>query len=536
MFSRTGSGDFPTYLKCMVTGAPKSGKTTLLGTVPNIVIADTEPHANNLQSLAHLNLPYVTINEMSDLQQLRMVLHNESLRKQAAEALGMEKIEAVAIDTLDTLQKIMKRERLRDTRQTQFLRDDWAWMKEEMTKLVEAFTALPMHVFFMVHTKTKEIGKGDDGRTIVLPGLEGSISEEIAGMVGYSLMSFRKQEIRPDGSPYTKYWLRAEGDETYEFLGNRAAGRLPDIIEPSFDAILKAAMSGRPDQQAAPVAMPKIETTAAPTAPAAPAQTSGQGAAPAEAPAAPAAEARPPADEPVSAAALQHMKKVYDACGLAFPEAKLQESMTIGEARTLVKMWQAVQQDAVEGKGGEPVPQMVEYLTNMGWVAEQAKAEAPAAVEPKVDGTIEQVMAYVGDSLEKVQEAFDLESAKDKPRSSLIEALEKKGAKPTQPTPEPAADVQTPVENQGAPTAETAVTSEAPTADVPPTEEQAVKTAEEALGGTVIGHEITDGAPCEKCGNPIDDVDLAQLGKSRFNQVLCVADYIAETKKPRSTV
>ena len=42
---------------------------------------------------------------------------------------------------------------------------------------------------------------------------------------------------------------------------------------------------------------------------------------------------------------------------------------------------------------------------------------------------------------------------------------------------------------------------------------------------------ITPDSLCEECGNQIDDVDLAQLGKSRFSRVLCVSDYIAETKK-----
>ena len=245
LFRRTGGDDFPDRLKCMISGPPKSGKTTLLGTVPNIVIADTEPHANNLQSIAHKNLPYVTVNSSADLQRLLLVLGDDAMRAKAATQLSMPEIEAVGIDTIDTLQQILKKERLRETHQSQFLRDDWGWLKDEMISILRAFTALPLHVFFVVHTKTHELGQGDDARTVVLPGLQGAIAEEIAGMVGYSLLSFRKGEIRPDGSPYTKYWLRAEGDETYEYLGNRAAGQLPDVIEPSFAAIYDAAVSGR---------------------------------------------------------------------------------------------------------------------------------------------------------------------------------------------------------------------------------------------------------------------------------------------------
>jgi hypothetical protein len=359
LFKRTGGDDFPDRLKVMISGPPKSGKTSFLGTVPNIVIADTEPHANNLQSIAHKNIPYVTVNSLADLQRLHLVLSQDSMRADAAEKLGMPAIEAVAIDTVDTLQQLMKQERLRETRQSQFLRDDWAWLKDEMTQIIRSFTSLDLHVFFLVHTKSAELGKGDDVRTRVLPALQGAIAEEIAGMVGYSLLSFRKQEIRPDGSPYTKYWLRAEGDETYDFLGNRAAGRLPDVIEPTFQALYEAAVEGRKavaDSHPAPVdiqvteKVTEISSQSEPT--------------PAEAPApTPSAPSGPPSDdnEKVNSVAITHVKKVYDALGLGFPEDQIRE-ITMGEARQFVKMWRAVQADAAEGKCDDPVAEMMPFV------------------------------------------------------------------------------------------------------------------------------------------------------------------------------
>ena len=71
------------------------GYTTLLGTVPNIVIADTEPHANNLQSLAHLDIPFKAVHGTDDLRQLALVLGKDSLRAQAAQGLGLPEIGAV---------------------------------------------------------------------------------------------------------------------------------------------------------------------------------------------------------------------------------------------------------------------------------------------------------------------------------------------------------------------------------------------------------------------------------------------------------
>jgi hypothetical protein len=487
---RTGGEDFPDRLKVMISGPPKSGKTSFLGTVPNIVIADTEASANNLQSVAHLNLPYITVNSLADLQQLQLILSDATLRKQAAESLGMPEIEAVAIDTLDTLQQIMKRERLRETRQSQFLRDDWNWLKEEMAAIIRAFTALPLHVFFIVHTKTQELGKGDEARNIVLPALQGSISEDIAGMVGYSLLAFRKQEIHSDGSPYTKYWLRAEGDETYAFLGNRAAGRLPDVIEPHFKSLYDAAVAGR----AAISNPPSVE---APTQ------------APAETPAQNAGQVKDDSDEPVNAAALSAVKKVYDAVGLTFPEETI-KTLSMGDARTLVKMWKSIQADAARGvTDGDPSASMKSFLAEVGWLSEDKAPEAE--IVPDLNGKIDQVLAYVEGDLAKVQEAYDLEIAKEKPRQTLVSALLSKGATEAQ-------EVVTP-ESQDADSSEVDALVEA---------EQVVA---EKLGGevvTVLDSDTT--APCEKCGGAIDDQDVAVVSRTRFSKWLCVDCYIAETK------
>jgi hypothetical protein len=547
LFKRTGAEDFSKFLKVMISGPPKSGKTTLLGTVPNILVLDTEPHANNLESIAHLDIPYATITNSEDLRFIAATLSNETLRKQLArEKYGMDDIGAVAIDTMDTLQKLLKVERMKEQKSTQFLRDDWGWLKTEMEEIVQLFTSLPMHVFFVVHTKTKEMGKGDDSYSIVLPGLEGAISESIAGMVGYSLLSFRKEEVAPDGTAITKYWLRTEGDSAHDFLGTRTAGRLPTIIEPNMKTIYDTVMANRPKKKAAPA-------PAAPAPAAPPAEEAAQNPGQAEAvqtpvqtpePTPPAAEApaeTPPAekpadDQPITPAAAGHVKKVYDALEIAYPEDVVM-GKTIGEARELVKFWRAVQQDHNEGKGMpgvSPQGEMLELMSAQGWLPEDGpgEKEPEKAVEPKVDGTIEEVKAYVGDDLARANEAFEVERS-GRNRKTLMDWLESKGASHgghgrIQTEAEPA--VQTPVENP-APAAEEAVTPEPAPADTPPTEDEAVKALEDGLGATTIEEGINPAAPCQVCGGKLDDLDLAELGKKRFDKLLCVNDYLAELKK-----
>lgn len=554
LIQRTGAANFPNQLKALVSGHPKSGKTTLLGTIPNIVIADTEPHANNLASLAHLDVPYVTINSTVDLQELLMVLASPDLRAKAAESLGLPSIDAVAIDTLDTLQKIMKKERLASTR-AKWDRDDWGWLKDEMIKIIEAFTALPLHVVFCVHLKTQEMGKGDNKYTVTLPGLEGGIAGEIAGMVGYSLLSFRREEPGPQGTPITKYWLRAEGDETYDFLGTRTAGRLPTIIEPDFKTVYDAAMAGRPTQAAPePVQTPVATQQQAPQQQQAPAESGpnpgpdqGQPAMavenPPQQPAQSEQAARAADTEPVNDIALQHVKKVYDALSMPFPEAKLRER-TLGEARQVVMFWKAIQQDHAQGKaqeGSTPEGDMVEYLQSVNLMPDEGTA-APEQkqVEPKVDGNIDEVKAYVNKGADEVEvlkranEAFEIERT-GKNRKTLMDWLESKGARhggdaPSgEPTPQPQENVQTDVQNQPEAPAESpteGVTPQASQADESATEEEAIQAASEGLGADVVAIDINADAKCEVCGGPIDDPDIARLAKTRYGKVACVDDYI----------
>lgn len=591
LIQRTGSAEFPDKLKVMLSGDPKSGKTTCLGTVPNIIVADTEFRANNLQSIAHLNVPYVQVDSTAKLNNLRMILANDSTRAQQAEALGMPSIDAVAIDTLDTLQKLLKDERKR-AQHGKWDRDDWGWLKEEMIKIVEGFTALPLHVFLLVHTKTETIGKGDDAYTIVLPGLEGAIAREIAGMVGYSLRAFREEQVLPNGSKKMVYLLQTEGDETYGFLGNRAAGSLPTVIEPSFRTIYENAMANRPKSEPTAVAavapppqypaappgqgvLPPAPPAAPPAPPAAATPPAAQPAPEAAAqvqppvqngapqgapqggenpPAQPPPDQRPADDQPMTAAAMQHVKRVFDACGLAFPEDKI-KGLTLGQGRAVVMLFNGAQKDEAEGKldeGRTAVQETVDYLRSLDLVSDQPAAEPKAekVVEPKIDGTIDEVKAFATD-LERTQAAYDLEISKgDKARKSLISELLNRGAKPAQEGGEAPAPVQTDVQTAPPAPAEQPPSNPAPApADAPVTEaaqtpphvaaEQADQAAtaaavgavQQGLGGEVITHESADTRPCQKCGNPVDDLDIARLSEGRFNEWLCVKDYVERTKQ-----
>lgn len=104
---------------------------------------------------------------------------------------------------------------------------------------------------------------------------------------------------------------------------------------------------------------------------------------------------------------------------------------------------------------------------------------------------------------------------------------------PVAPQTPPPAPVEQPAAS--APQPQEPVTPTAPPADDSKAEAEAARDAaavqnvEQVLGGVEM---VQPDTKCEQCGNQVDDTDLAQLGKSRFGRFLCVADYIAETKKP----
>lgn len=557
LYRRTGDEDFVNYIKALIVGPPKSGKTVLLSTVPNILICDTEPFANNLESIRHLDVPYVTITNSNDLRDVALTLGNDTMRKRLAQSrYGISDIEGVAIDTLDTLQKLLKKERMAEQRSRTFERDDWGWLKTEMEAIVELFTNLPMHVLLTCHLKTQEIGKGKDAYTQVMPGLEGAIAASIAGMVGYSMMTYREEDVdMATGEITTRYYLKTEGDRNHDFLGTRTGIRgLPTVIEPNIGTIYGKIMEGREEVREQRRKIAEANGAPPPAPPEQPtlpteqvAQTVSQGdpvqtpvdtpPAPESPPSPPAAEARPSDEELVNPAALGHIKKVYDALEVGFPQETIQV-LTMGQARGIATMWRAIQQDHAEGKAPEgltPQQEMLNYLNGQGWgppagnpERQPVRRDEREITHLRANATIDEIKTYIGNppNLARVQEAYDRELVQDRPRSTLLAKLLDLGAKPPAP--------QTPVENTPEAPPE-AVTPPSPRVDTPSTEdaatEAAVQVLQEGLGAAVVSTAIPKGAPCDVCGNPIDDEDLAELGKKRYNKTLCVKDYLAEQGK-----
>lgn len=513
-FKRTGDADYPRHLKILLQGPPKSGKTTFLSTAPNIIVAAVEA---GLMSIAHLDVPYVEIDGTDKLQTLHTVLADDVMRAKTAKQLGLPQVDTVAIDTIDAWQEMLKKEILKENRRTSMQQADWGTLKERMSAVLKAFVALPLNVIFTVHTSSTQ---DDESRLIYAPALQGSIKDDVAGFVDFSLLAFRDRQVDAQGNPRIAYFLKNEGDLKNPSLGNRAAGRVPEISEPKFqtlfDAVFKGIKRDTPSQNpteitvsapapvAQPVAtqgvtmanLPEPEAPAAATPPAAqvPAQTvsTGQAAtqpeqAPAQPPAAtpqptqPATPGVPLSDDekPINAGGLQVLTKHYIAHSLVLPTDI--QSWTLGKARMIAKWFVAVKADALAGQAVDRAT-IIDYLKAY---------DAYAGDMPGVQTGVENV------------------------------------ATPAKPPSEPAGEVTTP-----APAADATSTPDAQRADQEMAD--AVALVKNELGGVEIGREVAPGTKCATCGEAVDDVDIANLAMTRFQKPLCVKDYKAESKQKAS--
>lgn len=369
-FQRTGDANYPRTMNILLMGPPKSGKTTFISTMPNVVVADCEA---GLMSIAHLNIPYVQVDGTDKLQTLLLILGDEKMRKQQAANMGLPDIESVAIDTTDALQELMKKEILKENRRTIFQRDDWGVLKERMNSVLKAFAALPVNVVFTVHT---EVTQDENGKQIYAPGLQGAIKNEIAGLVDFSLMTFRQKETDDQGVSRIVYYLKNEGDDKNPHLGNRAQGRVPEICEPNFQTLHALTFSGinptvineQPDVPTVEIQTTVLTPSAAEVAPSV-------------------SQPGPPpvndANQPINAAGITMLTKEYNAQGLVKPTDL--DTWTLGKARSIAKFFTAWKADMQVNKSSKE--ELIGFLqaaeAYVATVEEVTPKAAPEVAKPE---------------------------------------------------------------------------------------------------------------------------------------------------------
>jgi len=126
--NRTGDQDYGEKLTMALVGGPGKGKTRFAATAKNPYFLNAE---GGLMSIAAQQIPYTTIESTSQLLEIMTFLSTHG-RQGAKDVMGIE-IDTVVIDTFDEIQRILIRERLDATRQTELKPGDWTWVTDQMS-------------------------------------------------------------------------------------------------------------------------------------------------------------------------------------------------------------------------------------------------------------------------------------------------------------------------------------------------------------------------------------------------------------------
>ena len=132
---------------------------------------------------ADRNVPYVEITAENDLLELHRDLDQDP---DVREKLFGFPLHTVVIDTIDEVQQILKRARLKSQKRDAMQMQDWGWLGDHFERIVTSYRDLDMHVIFTVHTK--EVSDGETGKIWFNPDLQGAAGHDIAEKVDLALL------------------------------------------------------------------------------------------------------------------------------------------------------------------------------------------------------------------------------------------------------------------------------------------------------------------------------------------------------------
>lgn len=222
---RTGAADYGQFIKALIGGNPGSGKTVFGSTSFEPLIVDCE---GGLMSIADRRVPYVEIDSTIELQELLVHLDQEPEAQQALLGLAPQ---TIVIDTIDEIQKMYERERLRETGKDALTMQDFGWLKDRMIETIRAFRNLDSNVIFLVHLK--ESTDEESGTVSIKPGLKGAVADEIAAYMDIVGVIVPEEFSDIEGTEMVKRSrriLRTQPDRRFDWLKDRS-WKLPSRIE-----------------------------------------------------------------------------------------------------------------------------------------------------------------------------------------------------------------------------------------------------------------------------------------------------------------
>lgn len=236
--TKTGQDQYRDKIKLFLAGPNNSGKTLFGASAPGSLIGNAR---GNMMSLASKNQPVVDITSEDDLFQLNAALSDPD---KAEQVFGFP-VETLVIDTIDEVQRFLINERLKAQKHAEMEPGDWMWLGRKMQTILDAFSALPVHVIYLCHTKIES--DGDTGRSFMRPQLQGATVDQIHTFVDHSFMIHsltvdHKDEETGEMVFEDLHWVRTQQDRYSDWIGSKANVQIPvevfsDPTESFFDLV-----------------------------------------------------------------------------------------------------------------------------------------------------------------------------------------------------------------------------------------------------------------------------------------------------------
>jgi phage nucleotide-binding protein len=181
-------------VKILVYGGAGSGKTTLIGTLPDPIIISAEA---GLLSLADLDIPYIEVTNMDSLKEAYQFVASKEANE--FKSVAIDSISEIAEVVLSAEKKIAK-----DVRQA------YGQLQEQVTDLIRAFRDLSGKNVYMSAKMEKQ--QDESGRILYGPSMPGT---KLGQHLPYYFDEVFCLRVEKDEEGKTIRMLQTEADPSY---------------------------------------------------------------------------------------------------------------------------------------------------------------------------------------------------------------------------------------------------------------------------------------------------------------------------------
>lgn len=203
-------------VKVLVYGAAGSGKTSLVKTLPGVVVLSAE---GGLMSIQDADLPYIEISNIDSLREAYSWL------KDSGEAKGYQ---SVALDSISEIAEVVLNHEKKNTKDP---RAAYGSMQEQMADIIRAFRDLPgRHVYMSAKLeKTQD----EMGRVLYSPSMPGNKTGQALPYFFDEVLALR---VEKDAEGITQRALMCDSDGLW--LAKDRSGKLDAWEAPDLGSII----------------------------------------------------------------------------------------------------------------------------------------------------------------------------------------------------------------------------------------------------------------------------------------------------------